>query len=103
MDSYNKTKFIRLDGDLLRGFCFSLKSYVNCVAGSSGNTQAAINKLLYTGQVNTWIGDGLRAGKTSQDVTSYLGRLSLLSSMGWSLWSSHYSTLYIKLCIASRL
>jgi len=37
--------------------------------------------LFYGGPVSTWMGDFLRAGKTSRYETSQLGRLSLLSSV----------------------
>jgi len=35
------------------------------------------------GPVTTWMGDCMRAGKQSGYVTSHLGRLSLLPSVGW--------------------
>ena len=40
-------------------------------------------KLLSFGPVNTWMGDFLQAGTSSQYVTSCQGQLSLLPSMGW--------------------
>jgi len=36
-----------------------------------------------TGMVTTWMGDYLQACKPSGYVTSHLGQLSLLPSVGW--------------------
>jgi len=48
----------------------------------SGNALVVINTLLYAGPVNTGMGDCLRAGTPSRYVTSQLGQLSLLPSVG---------------------
>jgi len=68
--------------DVRTGIMFTSLIRPNDLITTSQTHWHVIMKTCYN-LVTTWMGDCSRAGKPSGYITSHLGRLSLLTSVGW--------------------